>query len=822
MKKKKEKIVAGNYERFSIDIEKGLSFKQVEQRLEENLVNFDTTIKTRSYSNIIFKNTFTFFNFLNCLLGIPLLVLGQYTNAFFLLVVLTNLLIGIGQEIYAKKTIDKLYLLNQTKTTVIREGKEKQTPITELVLDDIYLLKAGDQVPSDSIVVKGFCDVNESLLTGEADPIMKKPGDNIFSGSFLISGTCVAKVDKVNYGNYSYKILQGAKYIKPSTSKIITSINKLLKTLAILCLPIGIWAFLSRYLVDKKFAEALTSTATGIVGMIPQGLILLVNTVFAINAVRLAKKKTMVQDLYATETLSRIDTLCLDKTGTITEGRMEIKDLIVLSGKESLEIQKILNDFTTAIQDENPTITAIREKYKTNDKSELKVKSVLPFASKYKYSGVSFINSVNEIQTYLLGAPDRLLPNMSIELKNRIDKLSVDYRVLLVVSTNELAQKGMTIENVVPEALILLQDKIRDEAVDTFKYFARQGVDIKVISGDNLITVQNIAKRAGIKGYEKAIDLTGMSEEDVFKIANEYTVFTRVSPEQKKVLVQGLKDAGHIVAMTGDGVNDVLALKEADCGIAMASGSDAARNVSEIVLLDSNFSSMPAVVAEGRVSINNLQTYGAIFLVKTIYSMLLTLAFSIGTIENPLKPANLSIISNVFIGTPAFLLSLIRNEKRMEGDFFLNILSRALPLGISAAIAILCSRHLLTLDLFEFSYDQEQDLSMMCYYVLSLVSLFTLVKIANLKDFNWKKLLIIGFSLFLFILSATVATNTEVLSEKFYMYKFSALEWWFIAFMLSMFTLVVIMITTVVTDNIIFPFILKRSLRRKKIQNNQK
>ena len=654
-----------------IDI--GLTKEEVEERIKENKVNHDTSLPTKSIKTIVRENIFTLFNLINILLGVAVFCVGSYKNLLFLIVIFCNTAISIIQEINSKKAVDKLSILAQAKVNCIRDGEKQEIGINSIVLDDLLMLETGNQIVADSIILEGEVEVNESFITGESDVIYKRKGDTLLSGSFVVSGKCKAEVIHIGDENYTSKISSGAKYVKKVNSEIMKSLNGIIKIVSIAIVPIGILLFFNQLgLTENSFKNAVVNTVAAIIGMIPEGLVLLTSTVLAVSVIRLSKRKVLVQELYCIETLARVDTLCLDKTGTITEGTMEVNDIIEIT-KSKEELEEILSEIASASDDNNSTIEAIRTKYK--NKQKWKVINKIPFSSQKKWSGVCF----KDKGSYIIGAPEFVLREKYDEYKERIEKYSNDYRVIIVANS-----EGDFIEKELPDKLevlgfVLISDVIRKEASKTLKYFKEQGVNIKIISGDNPITVSKIAKRAGVENSEKYINMQEIkTKEQLEKAAKEYTIFGRVTPVQKKELVQALKKEGHTVAMTGDGVNDVLALKEADCSIAMASGSDATRNVAELVLLDSNFASMPEIVLEGRRTINNIERSATLFLVKTIYASILAIIFLFVNMPYPFMPIQLTLISTVTIGIPSFVLALEPNKERIKGKFLRNVISRAL------------------------------------------------------------------------------------------------------------------------------------------------
>ena len=668
-----------------IDIEyKGLTEEEVNIRIKEGKVNFDTSVPTKSIKQIVIGNIFTLFNLINFALAILVFFAKSYKNLLFLGVVFSNTLISIIQEIRSKKAIDKLSVLASAKANCIRDGILKQININEIVIDDLLQFEIGSQVITDSIILDGEVEVNESFITGESEALVKKKGDTLLSGSFIVSGKAKAKVIHIGDENFTSKISSGAKYVKKVNSEIMKSLNRIIQVISIALVPIGLLLFNNQMHLGKNAVEtAIVNTVAAMIGMIPEGLILLTSTVLAVSVVRLAKQNVLVQQLYCIETLARVDTLCLDKTGTITEGTMEVKDIISFAdNKENFE--KILSEIAFASEDSNSTIDAIKEKFKCSHAWQADTK--IAFSSQKKWSGIYF----KDEGSFVIGAPEFILKEDYEKYKEKIEKYSKDFRVILLAhSKNNFNEKELP-ENLEVLGLVLISDKIRKEAKKTLEYFKEQGVTIKIISGDNPITVSKIAGEVGVENFDKYIDMSKIkNEEEIKDIACKYTIFGRVSPVQKKDLVKALKEKGHTVAMTGDGVNDVLSLKEADCSIAMASGSDATKNCSELVLLDSNFASMPKIVAEGRRTINNIERSATLFLVKTIYAFILALIFLVAKMPYPFMPIQLSLISMVTIGIPSFILALEPNKEIIKGHFMKNVISKAIPTAVTVVINII-------------------------------------------------------------------------------------------------------------------------------------
>lgn len=705
-----------------IDLKIGLTDEEVKKRQEEGLVNYDTTVPTKSIKKILYDNFFTLFNFLNLFLGIAIFLVGSYKNMLFLGIAIINTAISTIQEVHSKKVIDKLSIMASNKARVIRNGKKEEISIYELVLDDIVEVNTGSQIATDSVILEGTVQVNESFITGEPDSIEKKQGDQLLSGSYIVSGKCVTKVEHIGEDNYTAKISSGAKYVKKVNSEIMNSLKRIVKFLTFAIIPIGAALFYTQLNVeDVTFQQAVVKSVAGVIGMIPEGLVLLTSTVLAVSCIRLSKSKVLIQELYCIETLARVDTLCLDKTGTLTEGIMEVKNFIPVN-RTKAEVSNILANMAQSSEDENATIQAIKD-YFTKISKKWKPTQKIAFSSQTKWSSISF----EEQGTYLLGAAEYVLKEKFETYKNTIEEYAKDYRLLVLAYSPHKISDNKIPKNVELIGYVLLLDKIRKEAKKTLKYFDKQGVNIKIISGDNPITVSKIAKQVGVKNYEQYMDMTTIkNEEEIEKIALKYTIFGRVSPTQKKALVEALQKAGKTVAMTGDGVNDVLALKTADCSIAMANGSDATKSVSQLILLDSDFASMPKVVLEGRRTINNIQRSATLFLVKTIYSGLLAILFLFMRETYPFVPIQMSLIGTVTIGFPSFILALEPNKERIRGKFLRNVIMHALPTGLAVILNIFSIAVLNKMG--GISEGQYSSLCVIATGVCGILLLFTLSK----------------------------------------------------------------------------------------------
>ena len=662
-----------------VQINKGLSTSEVLERKEKGLVNVTTSTNIKTTKQIILGNILTVFNLLNLIIAIALIIVGSYKNLLFMLVIICNTTIGIIQEIKAKKTIEALSLVSTPVINVIRDGSKCLVKADELVVDDIVLFESGKQIPTDCIVRKGVVEVNESLLTGEADSIIKKPGALLYSGSYIVSGDCYAKVERVGKDNYIQQLASEAKNYKKPKSEIMRSLEQLIRIITVVVIVSGAILFYnSLVVVGATWQEAVVATAGSMIGMIPSGLYLMTSISLAYGVIKLTQKKTLVQDLYCIEMLARVDVLCLDKTGTITDGTMKVKDVVEVEKELDVSLKQIVALLNGNTKDNNATATALQKKFGSVKK--VTTKAVIPFSSVRKYSAAYF----DDLKvSYIMGAPEFVLGNRYND--SEVAKMTERYakqglRVLLIAeSPTKITSQDQVFTNIKPLGLITIEDVIRKDALETIQYFKESNVNIKVISGDNPLTVSKIASRAGIENASRYISLDGMADEVVAKIAEHYTVFGRVSPKQKSILIKALKAKKHTVAMTGDGVNDILALKEADCSIAMASGSEAARNVSHLVLLDSSFSSLPLVVQEGRRVVNNIQRVATMFLTKTIFSFLLTmLCVIIGTIY-PIQSIQLIIFDWFVISIPSFYLALEPNNTQIKGKFLPEIFSAALP-----------------------------------------------------------------------------------------------------------------------------------------------
>ena len=664
------------------DIEKGLTSAQAEERAAKGLSNGDMDVKTKSIKRIFIDNIFTFFNMINAVLAVLVLITGSIRNVLFMGIIFSNIAIGIFQEIRSKRVIDRLSIISAPKAHLLRDGAEKTMPVSEVVVDDIMLLSSGKQVCADAVVVDGECEANESLITGESDAIPKKVGDKLISGSFIVSGNVKAQATHVGAQSTSGKITSGAKYIKKRHSEMMNSIDRIIRIVAVCIIPFGVVFFLKAFLLLKEpFENGVVTTVAALIAMIPEGLVLLTSVALAISSIRLATKQTLCQDLYCVEALARVDVLCLDKTGTITEGTQEITEIVPLD--KDFDINGALSAFAGAFQDANPTLKAISEKF--TEKPENALVRTIAFSSVRKWSAAEF----EGFGSVVVGAPSFVLGDKYSQIADKCEKFTENgFRTLVVGQSDKSLDSNAFPSDIKEKALIVMSDKIRASAPRVFEYFKEQGVALKVISGDDPKTVSNIAIRAGLDNAENYVDMTKISEEELPELVEKCAVFGRVSPEQKLAIIKALKANGHKAAMTGDGVNDVPALKEADCSVTVQAGSDAARAVSQIVLMNNDFASMPLVVQEGRRCINNIQRSAALFLVKTIFAFLLAVTFLFLPYAYPYRPIQMTLVSALTIGAPSFLLALEPNRNIVKGSFLANVMRKAAPGGIAAALGI--------------------------------------------------------------------------------------------------------------------------------------
>lgn len=736
----------------------GLSNREVSLRIKQNKVNFDTTSPSKSIKQILFENIFTLFNFINIFLAILIIFVKEYKNILFLGVVISNTLISVVQEIRAKKIVDKLSVISSSKAKVIRNKKQISININEIVLDDLICYELGDQIIVDSKIIDGTVEVDESFITGESKVKVKEKGDVLLSGSFIVSGSCKALVIHVGLDNYTSVISKDAKKLKEDvSSEIMKSLNKVVKYISISLIPIGILLFLKQMSISNDdVSGSIVKTVAALVGMIPEGLILLVSTVLGISVIKLSKYNVLVQDLYAIETLARCNSICFDKTGTLTEGSMEVMDVIPLDNNKINEIDSILEAISTNLNDNNPTFKAINLKF-GND-SIIKTNDLITFSSIKKYSGISYDNT-----TYLIGAPEIIFCNKYDKYKNKINELSEENRVLGLISFKKNENNKIP-NNSNILALIIIRDKIRSDVVNTINYFKENECLVNVISGDNIKTVSSVSKRVGID-IIGACDARSIKDDtDLSQLVKENNIFGRVKPEQKKLLIKAMQENGLIVAMTGDGVNDCLALKQADCAIAINDGSDAARNISDFVLLNSDFNGVPNIIKEGRRTINNIERSATLFLSKTVYSILLSLLFIFINDNYPFIPIQMSLISSITIGIPAFILALEPNYKRVNNGFLKRVVNKALPSGITAVLSILLL--IILGKVLKLSYNEVSTLAV---FVITYTGFLLIYKISKPLNFLRRSLLMILLIIFLFVY------NVPFLRNLYSLYKFNIL-----------------------------------------------
>lgn len=722
---------------------KGLTSSEVNERIEKKLVNYDDVPPTKTIPRILRDNFFTYFNFINTILGVLIIIAGiiggelfeSIKNCTFMGVIIFNSIISTAQEIISKKTIDKLSVLASSKVTAIRDAEIKELMLNEIVMDDVLKLDAGDQVVCDAVIIKGNAEVNESFITGEVDAISKKEGENILSGSFIVSGEIYVRVTHIGKENYISKISAEAKYNKKVNSVIMGSFESILKVLSVVIVPVGIVLMYNQMgVTNGDFTSSIFNTVGALIGMIPDGLLLLTSSVMAVSVIRLSRVNVLVQQLYCIETLARVDVICLDKTGTITMGEMEVIDVIPTDGVTKEEMDEALGNIAYAFNNSNGTMDAIKKHYK--EKGVWTVKEKLEFSSSRKFSSVSFYDH----GIYFMGASEFVLKSEIGKYTNEIDKY-IDYRVLVVAKSMEGELDNP--ENVKVIGFILLQDKIREEAPDTLKYFKEQGVKVKIISGDNFKTVTSIARRAGLTDA-LGMDASLLTEDNISENVKKYDVFGRVKPEQKKMIVEALQKDGHVVAMTGDGVNDVLALKQSDCSIAVASGTDAAKNVSQLVLLDSNFSSLPKVVAEGRRTINNVERSASLLLIKTIFTSILVVICLFMKSEYFYLPIHLSLITSCTISIPSFILALEPNNERVKGNFILKVVSKSVPPALTVVFNVVMI--VLFKDHFNIDANLASTLIVIMTGTTGFIFLFRLC-----KPFNTLRASLVTFLIALFI-----------------------------------------------------------------------
>lgn len=760
--KQAEKAVTENKNQKQAETIRGLTAQQVAERMEKGLWNKKAESATKTTKEIIKSNVFTYFNLIFLVIALLLIGVGAFRDLTFLPIIIANTLIGIVQEIRSKKVLDDLSILNSPKTRVIRDGSKKEIPADELVLDDIVELSAGGQIPADAVVLNGQLNVNESLLTGESDEIVKKSGDELLSGSFVVSGSCLARLTKVGEESYISKLTHRATQTKEGEqSEMIRSLNRLVQAVGIVIIPIGVVLFVQQFVyAGTPLRDSVTSMVAAILGMIPEGLYLLASVAMAVSAMRLAKQQVLIHDMKCIETLARVDVLCVDKTGTITVPGMEVDTFVLTEDlmktvpdgddgtrvyvdagdreeqeQKYRQVREKIAEFAVNMNADNATMEAVKAYFKTGNTVNIKkADKVFAFSSKTKYSGI-----ISGGDSYLIGAPEFVLREDYEHYKEKIEAYSEKgYRVLVYGRYEGVLDGQKLTEKALPVAFIMLTNAIREGAKETFSYFTERGVEIKVISGDNPKTVAEIAQKAGICGANNYVDAsTLMTDESIAQAVMKYQIFGRVTPDQKLKFVEALKAQGRTVAMTGDGVNDVLALKDADCSIAMASGSEAASQVAQLVLLDNDFSRMPSVVMEGRRVVNNIQRSASLYLVKNIFSMLLAVFSMIFMINYPLEPSQISLISMFTIGIPSFVLALEPNKDRIQGHFMTNVMLKALPAGLTDFLAVSS----LVLFCQEFGVN-EGDISTSCTILVAIVGFMILYQIAKLMTIGHHVLMV--------------------------------------------------------------------------------
>ena len=703
----------------------GLTETEVLERKEKGQINIIEEKTVKSNWEIIAGNVFTLFNLYNFLIAIALMSVGAYSNLAFILIIILNISIGSFQEIHAKNMVAKLSVLTVSKVDVIRDGREKSINVDEVVLDDITILNMGNQISSDSVVIDGKIEVNESLLTGESDTIVKMPGDKLFSGSYVVSGKCYAKVEKVGKDNLAAEITLKSKKHKKVNSELLNSMRKVTRLTSFIIIPVGVLLFVQAFFFrDQVIKSSVVTTAAALLGMLPKGLVLLISISLATGVIKLAKKKVLVQDLYSVETLAHVDTLCLDKTGTITEGKMKVSNVEIFNEEiMPISIEQALSAFVNEIGDNNGTFQALKEHFNGNDNFDVDYKN--QFSSERKWSSISF----KGIGSIIVGAPERLIAKSAFEMKeNMIEAQKQGKRVLLVGFSKDV------VEDTLPEieiiAAIELSDPLRKNAKEMLGFFKGEGVTVKIISGDNPLTVSSIAKQAGLDEYELYIDLSTIKNDDeIIDLVDKYSIFARVSPNQKSLLVQALQAKGHTVAMTGDGVNDVIALRQADCSITLPEASDVAKQVSQIVLLNSDFSVLKDVLMEGRRVVNNITNVATIFFIKTLYSVMLSILNIITCTAFPFMPIQITLVDLAIEGYTSFFISFEPNGKQIKEKFLKSVLKNSFPYSVVIIINIICLYFLAP-----SMGIAEAKMTTLMYYMIGFTSILAVVRVC--RPFN--------------------------------------------------------------------------------------
>lgn len=706
----------------------GLTEKQVKEKIAAGQTNEHRMNPAKSTTTIIRENTLTLFNLLNFLLALCLFAVGAYSNMFFISIIILNMIIGIVQEIRARNMVERLTLLAQHDITVIRDGKKQSISPESLVLGDHVLLKAGEQIPSDMLVLDGLAEANESLLTGESDTIPKRKGSKILSGSYLTSGQLLAEVQHVGAENYAAKIINETKTAKPIKSELIQSIRKISKFTSVIILPIGLLLFIEAFFLRESSTHtAVVTSVAALLGMLPKGLVLLISIALTTGVIKLAKKQVLVQNMYAIENFAHMDILCLDKTGTLTEGNMQVENLYLLDEDYREALPNLMTSYLAATEDSNPTAQALNRYFGSGAHDP--AKQVLPFSSERKYGAVTFENNT----TLYLGSPENLLP--AEEIPKIIQHYQESGLRILVIALSPIVLSEQP-SGLAPIAFLTLSDPIRENAKETLDFLTEQGVTLKIISGDNPKTVAAIAEKAGFKDYQQAVDLSAYTtEEDVRALAHTHSIFGRVTPQQKKLLIHELKSQEKTVGMTGDGVNDILALREADISIAMAEGDDATRQIADVVLLDSNFGSLPNIIFEGRRVINTITRSSGVFFIKTIYSLLVSL-FCILTVSTfPFIPLQITLIDLAIEGYPSFFLSFEEDNRKIKGRFLPTAIKRALPSGLLVLVNVIL------VWLFGQFFLSALDTRTLMYYLLIGISCFAVMK--SCQPFNRLRLFLV-------------------------------------------------------------------------------
>lgn len=703
----------------------GLTETEVLERKEKGQINIVEEKTVKSNWEIISGNVFTLFNLYNFLIAIALMSVGAYSNLAFMLIIILNICIGSFQEIHAKNMVAKLSVLTVSKVDVIRDGKEKSIGVDEVVLDDITIINMGNQISSDSVVIDGKIEVNESLLTGESDTIVKMPGDKLYSGSYVVSGKCYAKVEKVGNDNLAAEITLKSKKHKKVNSELLNSMRKVTRLTSFIIIPVGVLLFVQAFFFrDQVIKSSVVSTAAALLGMLPKGLVLLISISLATGVIKLAKKKVLVQDLYSVETLAHVDTLCLDKTGTITEGKMQVSNVETFNEEiMPISVNQALSAFVNEIGDNNGTFQALKEYFKGNDNFEVNYKN--SFSSERKWSSISF----KDIGSIIVGAPERLTAKSNFEIKeNMIEAQKQGKRVLLVGFSKDIVEDMLPDIEIV--AAIELSDPLRKNAKEMLGFFKGEGVTVKVISGDNPLTVSSIAKQAGLEDYESYIDLSTIeSDDEIIDLVDEYSIFARVSPNQKSLLVQALQAKGHTVAMTGDGVNDVIALRQADCSITLPEASDVAKQVSQIVLLNSDFSVLKDVLMEGRRVVNNITNVATIFFIKTLYSVMLSILNIITCTAFPFIPIQITLVDLAIEGYTSFFISFEPNGKQIKERFLKSVLKNSFPYSVVIIINIIVLYFLApALGI------SEPKMTTLMYYMIGFTSILAVIRVC--RPFN--------------------------------------------------------------------------------------